>query len=239
MDKDLSSTANEENIKINSLRKPKQVEDIGVVTEEMKLRAMLGYKDENPGLNPMLREEFCGACGFQHPNYLLLDIYSTCLNCLNCLREHSHLRRRYAGIPQETPLEILFATYGDLVDPICAIDVTSRVKELVGEYIKKDRLAFRETQKLDVIFGCDPAPDKPKQLRIRYRMLGRHAMMCLDAMPNNKFPEPVLLMCPTLRMLTILRAAYGHPKGRTPTGRMSVDVSMSIIVCLIKCLNCS
>jgi hypothetical protein len=32
------------------------------------------------------------------------------------------------------------------------------------------------------------------------------------------------LFCPTRRDLTILRGSYGHPKGRTTTGRMSYDV---------------
>lgn len=32
------------------------------------------------------------------------------------------------------------------------------------------------------------------------------------------------LFCPTRRDLTILRGTYGHPKGRTTTGRMSYDV---------------
>jgi hypothetical protein len=220
-----SNDLSKQKIGLRTLHKPKEVEDIGVVTEEMKLRAMLGYKDNIDGTNPLMsREDFCGACGFQHPNYLLLDLYSTCLNCLNCLREHSHLRRRYAGIPQEYPLEILCATYGDLVNPLLAIDITAKIKQLVGEFTKKDRLSFRETQRLDLIFGSDPSVGKPKQLRIRYRMSNRHGMISLDVMPNNKFTEPVLLICPPSRLLTIPRAAYGHPKGRSTTGRMSVDV---------------
>lgn len=32
------------------------------------------------------------------------------------------------------------------------------------------------------------------------------------------------LFCPTRRDLTILRGSYGHPKGRTTTGRMSYDI---------------
>ena len=32
------------------------------------------------------------------------------------------------------------------------------------------------------------------------------------------------LFCPSRRDLTILRGVYGHPKGRTTTGRMSYDV---------------
>lgn len=163
-------------VSVKSLRRPEAIAEIPVLSEEQKLRAMLGFKDEDAnkvGLlicstctscfrgdwfslclqkSIFLREDFCGACGVQHSNpavtdfphhkqldtcdehfaipaltirsrvpniqnyiYQLLDVYPLCEACLNCLREQSHLRDRYAGVYQETPLEILFATYGALI----------------------------------------------------------------------------------------------------------------------------
>lgn len=89
----------------------------------------------------------------------------------------------------------------------------------------KDRLIIREIQKLDKIFSCgDPVPGKQKQLRIRYRIANNHGFLAIDVMENNQVPAPLILMCPQERSLTILRGSYGHPKGRTSTGRMSYDV---------------
>lgn len=95
----------------------------------------------------------------------------------------------------------------------------------------KDRLILRETNKLNEILGNDPNPGKPKQLRIRYRLNGVHGMLSLDVMENNQIPEPVMLLSMPSRDLTIMRGAYGHPKGRTTTGRMSYDVSKELHIC--------
>lgn len=98
----------------SSLRSIKQVEELQELeelTEEKRLRIMLGEVDTSLS-NIYMREDYCGACGIQHPNYRLLDTYSLCESCFNCLRDHSHLRNRYKPIPQVVPLEICFATYG-------------------------------------------------------------------------------------------------------------------------------
>jgi hypothetical protein len=58
----------------------------------------------------LLREDYCGACGHRHANPRLLDLYSVCDNCLNCVRAPVHLRNRYIGIEQLSPLDIVFAT---------------------------------------------------------------------------------------------------------------------------------
>lgn len=98
----------------------------------------------------------------------------------------------------------------------------------------KDRLIIREIQKLNKIFSCgDPVPGKQKQLRIRYRIANNHGFLAIDVMENNQVPTPLILMCPPERSLTILRGSYGHPKGRTSTGRMSYDVSKFLIIFLI------
>jgi hypothetical protein len=98
---------------LRSVKKPAVLEDVGVPTEEARMKAMLGYVDESQA-NIYNREDFCGACGIQHPNYPLLDTYPLCESCLNCLREQSHLRKRYEGTVQDTSLEICFATYGKI-----------------------------------------------------------------------------------------------------------------------------
>jgi hypothetical protein len=106
-----------------------------------------------------------------------------------------------------------------------AHEVTQEVQALVNDFIQKDRLIIRETTKLHQIFSCgDPVPGKQKQLRIRYRIANNHGFLALDIMENNQVPSPIILMCPPERSITILRGAYGHPKGRTTTGRMSYDV---------------
>ena len=96
---------------LRASKRPAVLEDIGVPTESARLSAMLGHVDTTQA-NIFMREDFCGACGIQHPNYPLLDTYPLCESCLNCLREQSVLRKRYEGTVQDTPLEICFASYG-------------------------------------------------------------------------------------------------------------------------------
>jgi hypothetical protein len=96
---------------MRSIKQVEAVEELEELSEEKRLRIMLGEVDTTSS-NIYLREDYCGACGIQHPNYRLLDTYSLCESCLNCLRDHSHLRNRYKPIPQTVPLEICFATYG-------------------------------------------------------------------------------------------------------------------------------
>jgi hypothetical protein len=71
----------------------------------------------------------------------------------------------------------------------------------------------------------DPCPGQNKQLKVRYRMLGMHAMLQLDVMPNGLLTQNFMLIAPRSRYLLINRAQYGHPKGLSPQGRMSVDVT--------------
>lgn len=100
-------------VSIKSMRVTEVFPEIPKLTEEQKLRLMLGFKDEDSNKNSIFeREDFCGACGVQHPNPSLLDTYPFCEACTNCMRDQSHLRERYKNIDPETPLEILFATYG-------------------------------------------------------------------------------------------------------------------------------
>lgn len=113
---------------------------------------------------------------------------------------------------------------GDVKDSRKAIVVSNILQNYVNNYACKDRLIFRESQRFDKIFGKDPSFDKPKQLRLRYRINGVHGLISLDIMANNHIPEEVMLFCPIKRDITVLRASYGHPKGRTTTGRMSYDV---------------
>jgi hypothetical protein len=115
-----------------------------------------------------------------------------------------------------------------------AHEVTDEVQALVNDFVQKDRLIIRETAKLHQIFSCgDPVPGKQKQLRIRYRISNNHGFLALDIMENNQVPSPIILMCPPERSITILRGSYGHPKGRTTTGRMSYDVcALSLLLLL-------
>lgn len=116
--------------------------------------------------------------------------------------------------------------------------MTDELQALVQEYVCQDRLILRETNKLHEMLRGDPNPGKPKQLRVRYRMNGVHGMLLLDVMENNQVPEPVILMASTApRDLTILRGSYGHPKGRTNTGRMAYDVSGCTDGVLMVCVD--
>ena len=190
------------------------------------IQAMLG-RDASGTASIYAREEYCGACGIKHTNPDLLDLYPNCENCQNCIRSHAHLRQQYAGKPPECPLEIIIASYGDVNFAETAYDVTSILRKMVDEFTERDRLSFRETQHFEKIFGRDPSPRKAKQLRFRYRMLNTHGFISLDVMSNNQIPESVLLLTPAVRHLTIMRASYGHPRGKTTTGRMSYDVAIA------------
>jgi hypothetical protein len=106
------SAASSATISLKSIKHVQEVEELEELTEEKKFRIMLGEIDTSAATNIYMREDYCGACGIQHPNYRLLDTYYLCESCLNCLRDHSHLRNRYKPIPQTIPLEICFATYG-------------------------------------------------------------------------------------------------------------------------------
>lgn len=98
---------------LNSIKKVQENIKLEEITEEKKLNLLLGKEIDLTLNNIYMREDYCGACGVQHPNYSLLDTYSLCESCLNCLRDHSHLRDRFKIIPQDVPLEICFATYGN------------------------------------------------------------------------------------------------------------------------------
>ena len=198
------------------------------VTAETVRSAMLGYVDLNKHVdtdgNVFYREEFCGACGIIHSQPDLLHVYTSCKSCHSVLREPSTLRKMFQDVEMTDPLEILFATYGDPVDPDFAVDVTEKCRELVNTFTSRDRIAFRPALTADKIFGCDPYPGHNKQLRMRYRADKIHGTLALDFDINNKIPVPFLMLAPKIRYLKIHQAIYGHPKGATSTGRMSFDV---------------
>lgn len=210
--------------------KPQNTMD-SVLSESQKLAYMLG-KDSIEN-NVSLRENFCASCGQEHPNPALMDMYGNCINCFSVLREPYHLRQRYEKIPIVDKLEILYATFGDPVQPLQAIEVTQQIRERVKYYTNHDRLAFKLDSKIDEVLGIeDPAPDKSKQLRVRYRMKGAlenemvFGNVVLDTLPDNHFPSPIMLLVPKAeRYLRIFRAIYGHPKGASSTGAMSQDVT--------------
>lgn len=198
------------------------------VTKEDMRSAMLGYIDLNKSVNAdgsvNYREEFCGACGIIHTQPDLLNVYTSCKSCHSVLREPSEMRRMYADVNPKDPLEILFATYGDPIDPDFAVDVTDHCERLVQGFSAHDRIAFKPALSADKIFGCDPYPGHNKQLRMRYRMDGIHGTLALDFDVANNIPIPFLMLVPKTRYLRIFQAIYGHPKGATSTGRMSCDV---------------
>ena len=73
-----------------------------------------------------------------------------------------------------------------------------------------------------------PVIGKQKQLKIRYRMGGIYGQLNLTTTLDNKFPDRVLLLAPdkdVKRDLKIINATWGHPLGRSSTGRMSVEVT--------------
>lgn len=175
-------------------------------------------------------------------NPLLLDMYSLCKACSFSLRAASHLRKRFENVKPIHPLEILFATYGDPRDPMSARDVTTALHNMaLDSYWMHDRLIIKSSFKLDVIFGFDPAPGpapgQVKQLRIRYRMQSTgiqasigsltctYGNLILGVLPENKLPSMVVLKRPDARYLHIRKATWGHPKGKSSDGRMSIDVT--------------
>ena len=55
-------------------------------------------------------------------------------------------------------------------------------------------------------------------------LLGLHAMLQLDVMSNGQLASNFILIAPKSRLLVVKCATYGHPKGQSQQGRMSVDV---------------
>ena len=132
------------------------------------------------------------------------------------------------------PLEILYATYGDAIDPDFAVDVTEQCEALVNGFSAHDRIAFKPAIPADQLFGCDPYPGHNKQLRMRYRSDKIHGTLALDFDANNRIPIPFLMLVPKIRYLKINHALYGHPKGANSSGRMSYDVVELVQVRLTK-----
>ena len=201
-------------------RAPKD-QDLSVeLSEDQRIAMLQGHMQ--PSF--LTREDFCGACGVRHPNPSLLDLYPLCANCLNCMRYPSALRRQYEGTLQTTALEIVFATYGHYTDSKKAVDVTQVCLAIAANYELADRIAFKATHDLKTLFG-DPAPNERKQIRIRYRINNRFGVVVVPAHPNNHAEKSFILIAPKTRLLNVLRATYGHPKGRSTTGRMAYDVT--------------
>ncbi len=195
--------------------------------------AMLGrgYGDAADPLTTM--EQYCGCCGVEHKAPELLDTYYLCAACQNALREPRVLREVWAERPQTCKLEICYATYGHSSEPI-AYEVTKSVQSRVDEIWYRDRLQYKKVEDLNKLFGTaagrpeskwDPCPGQNKQLKVRYRLCGLHAQLQLDVMPNGQLTLNFMLIAPKTRYLLINRATYGHPKGLSPQGRMSVDVT--------------
>lgn len=176
------------------------VEDLSL---DDKYRVMLGNKTSAEGKQaPYLwREDYCGACGVQHPNPVLLDVYLLCEACSNSLRAPSVLRTRVSRNEPTQAFEVCFATYGHPTDARRAYEVTERMQEYTKEFLSRDRIVLHKNYHLDKVFGRDPCPGEMKQLRIRYRMNGVFAMVVIDVLPENKLPNRVLLICPQTRDL--------------------------------------
>ena len=86
-----------------------------------------------------------------------------------------------------------------------------------------EMIAISETEQLNEILDVIPAGEN-KQLKVRYRMLGLHSMLQLDVMSSGQLASNFMLIAPKDRLLVINRATYGHPKGQSQQGRMSIDV---------------
>ena len=88
-------------------------------------------------------------------------------------------------------------------------------------------LAFGPSVNLRKLFGFDPSPEKPKQVRIRYRMDRIFGTLILDVTTTSRIPRPITLRRSWggQRLLKIRRGYYGHPRGMTPTGRMCYEVT--------------
>ena len=108
------NSVEKERIRIKALREGRKIElypELPPISQENKLKAMLGHKLEKGALHPVFwREDYCGFCGHQHGNPALLDAYNSCEKCQNTLRATSHLRERFSGVIKGAPLEVLFAT---------------------------------------------------------------------------------------------------------------------------------
>jgi len=214
----------------------KEADPVVQISEEQRLRAMLGYGWDEGGDKPahLVMEYICACCGTEHKAPHLLDAYYLCHSCQNVLREPAVLRKRWSKIEPECKLEICYATYGDFFEPTLAYVVTPILQARVDEIYYRDRLHMRKTADLAAWFAPlappqwasgDPCPGSNKQLKIRYRMLGLHGMLNLDVNPDNHLSSNFMMMAPTVRYLAILHASYGHPKGQSPQGRMSVEVT--------------
>ena len=169
---------------------PKEVRQ---VTDEERYLAMIG----TPGIiDPAANlEQYCGCCGQEHKRPDLLDNYYLCHACQNALREPVSLRDAWKNVFKTQKLEICYATYGHPTEPV-AFEVTDIVQARVNELWQRDRLKFRKTEMLNEVFGHDPCPGEYKQLKVRYRMLGLHAMCQLDVMPNGQLASNFILIAP-------------------------------------------
>ena len=214
------------------LNQPKEIlnaPDHSGLTPEQRLQYILGGNFDD--LIPMFsREEYCKSCGTlcKHPE--LLDIFNTCLFCNSVLREPYFLRSQYNNKVQNEPFEILFAIFCSAITPLnSSIDVKDKCMQRISYYYKKDRLVFRCENNLIEYFQHDPAPNQPKQLRIRYRMKYLHSsifgLIILETLANGHFSTPVMITAPEIRHLNIIKASYGHPKGRSKMGSMSQEVT--------------
>lgn len=97
---------------------------------------------------------------------------------------------------------------------------------MVNVFRFKDRIQFKPSQVLSHDFGGgDPNPDNPKQLRIRYRMDGHFGTICLDVLKDNTIPHHIMIVKPKVRLISIVSAKYGFPKGVSKDGRMSYDAT--------------
>ena len=212
----------------------KETKKVFALTEEQRMNAMLGKGYEAGGEDPRLTmEQYCGCCGLEHKAPELLDCYYLCGACQNALREPKALRDVWKERPCACKLEICYASYGHPNMPV-AYEVTKAVQARVDQIWYRDRLQYKKVENLNELFGkamglpeskWDPCPGQTKQVKVRYRMLGMHAMLQLDVMSNGLLPSNFLLIAPKTRYLIINRAQYGHPKGLSPQGRMSVDVT--------------
>jgi hypothetical protein len=92
-----------------------------------------------------------------------------------------------------------YANAGDPTDEHQVFEVTQQCRQLVLSTALKDRIILKASMDLKKLFGFDPAVDKNKQLRIRYRMKGVYATMILDVLPNNHLPSRMFLIAPDKR----------------------------------------
>jgi hypothetical protein len=177
----------------------------------------------------MNEEYVCPYCAREHnPQQMLSErVYGVCASCRlpQPLDMLSPPPPHDPSLPSD-PFEILVALFGDFTKPMKAVDVTRACQDRRQLYSLRDRIAFPSNEPINAILACvDPSPGYAKQLRIRYRVLGRCGVLVLDTAKDNCFPSPVIMIAPKERFLKISKAHYGHPKGRSSTGAMSVDVT--------------